>query len=260
VRVSDNQVRVILPVGYAKTKKRYPVIYLFNGIIGPYDEWVRGSDIGSYSAQFPAIFVDMASGNPPIAGYFSDWQDGSYQWEKWHVHTVMPWIDAHLRTIRGDNAAVAVSEGATGALNYAEHNPGLFRVVASFSGLVDTQWASPVSGYEMTQADPVIKRVWGDQILNADVWAKHNPTVGVAALRGTKLYLACGTGSPSSSTDIHGGQEEENLFGDHSTFLAALAAAGIPHTDHFYLGGEHGWPYFVQDLHWALPLLIHDLA
>jgi S-formylglutathione hydrolase FrmB len=256
VHVTDDRVTVILPIGYTRSHRRYPVIYLFNGVVGPFNEWIVNSDIGRYSARFPAIFVDMAAGDQPNAGYFSDWLDGSYQWESWHVRTVIPWVDAHFRTIKGDRAAIGVSIGGTGALNYQEHHPGLFRTIASFSGLVDTQWAAPASGYELTQADPTIKRVWGDQVFNSPVWAAHNPTASAAKLRGAPLFLACGTGSPSAGTDIHGPQEEFNIFGDHTTFLTALTAAGVTHTDRFYAGGSHAWSYFQQDLHWALPQMM----
>ena len=41
--------------------------------------------------------------------------------------------------------------------------------------------------------------------------------------------------------------------------MTALDTAGIRHSDHFYPGGTHGWPYFIADLHWALPQMMHDL-
>jgi len=260
VKVSDDRVQVILPTGYATSHRRYPVIYLFNGAIGPYNEWVVNTDIGTYSAKFPAIFVDMAAGDKPKTGFFSNWLDGSYQWETWHVHTVIPWVDKHFRTIKGDRAAMGVSIGSTGALDYAEHNPGLFKAIATFSGWVDTQLLTPVSGYDATQTYPTITRAWGDQTLNATTWAQHNPTTDVAALKGTVLYVACGTGSPDpTSNDIHGAQQEANLWSDHFTFMAAVEANGIQHYDRFYEGGEHNWPWFRPDMKWALPQMIKNL-
>jgi diacylglycerol O-acyltransferase / trehalose O-mycolyltransferase len=260
VRITNDQVEVILPVGYSTSHRRYPVIYLFNGAWGPYNEWIVHTDIGTYSARFPAIFVDMDAGDLPRTGFFSDWYDHSYQWETWHIHTVMPWVNRHFRTVKGDNAAIGVSLGGTGALDYAEHNPGLFKAVASLSGWVDTQFLTPASGYDTSQSYPTITRAWGDQTLNADVWAAHNPTADVANLRGTVLYVACGTGSPDpTSADIHGPQQEADLWSSHFTFMSAVEAMGIEHHDRFYAGGAHNWTYFIPDLHWALPQLMHNL-
>jgi diacylglycerol O-acyltransferase/trehalose O-mycolyltransferase len=259
VHVTDDRAEVILPVGYATSHRRYPVIYLFNGAWGPYNEWIEHTDIGTYSAKFPAIFVDMDAGDKPNPGYWSDWLDGKYQWETWHIHTVVPWVDAHFRT-SGIRGAIGVSLGSTGALDYAEHNPGLFKSVASFSGWVDTQFLTPASGYNTTQSYPTVTQAWGDQTLNAGVWAQHNPTAHVADLAGTTLYIACGTGrADPTSTDIHGPQQEADLWSDHATFMSAVIALGIEHHDRFYAGGSHSWSYFIPDLHWALPQMVQDL-
>lgn len=259
VRITDNRVEVILPVGYATSHRRYPVIYLFNGAWGPYNEWIEHTDIGDYAKKFPAIFVEFDAGDKGATGYWSDWLDGSYQWETWHTKTLFPWVDAHFRT-SGVRGAIGVSLGSTGALDYAEHNPGLFRSIATFSGLVDTQFLTPVSGYDAVQQDPGVTRAWGDQTLNANVWAQHNPAVSATGLAGTHVYIACGTGSTNPlDTSIHGGQQEQYLFEDQPTFIAALDAAGVQHTDRFYQGGVHDWPYFIPDLHWAVPQMMQDL-
>ena len=260
VHVTHNRVEVILPVGYATSHRRYPVIYLFNGAYGPYDEWIAQTDIATISARYPVIFVDFDGGNRGKTGFWSDWLDGTYQWETWHVHTLIPWVDAHFRTQRGVRGAMGASLGATGILDYEEHNPGLFRALGSFSGLVDTQFLTPLSGYDAVQQDPNVTRAWGDQTLNADVWAQHNPTVSAAKLAGTHLYLACGTGSPSTDGSIHGPQQEADLWSDHIPFVTALDAARVPHTDRFVSGGEHSWAWISQEMHWALPQIVHDLT
>jgi len=259
VHITNNRIEVILPVGYATSNRRYPVIYLFNGALGPYNEWILHTDIGVQAAKYKAIFVDMDGGDQGATGYWSDWLDGTYQWETWHIKTLIPWVDKHFRTMQHVRGAMGVSLGSTGALDYAEHNPGLFKSIATFSGLVDTQLLTPVSGYDATQQDPNVTRAWGDQTLNADVWAKHNPTVSAANLAGTHIYVTCGTGSPSTDFSLHSSNQEMDLFADQSTFLAALDANGVQHTDNFYPGGEHNWAYFLPSVHWALPQLVADL-
>src|ERR1700682_6640890 len=35
----------VLPVGYAESNKRYPVIYLLHGLFGRYDDWVTRTNL-----------------------------------------------------------------------------------------------------------------------------------------------------------------------------------------------------------------------
>src|SRR5436305_346946 len=96
--------------------------------------------IGRWCLPGPAICVGMeGGGGTSPTGYWSDWLDGTYQWETWHLHTLIPWVDAHFRTMQGVRGAIGAALGSTGELDYAEHSPGLFRSIATFSGLVDTQ-------------------------------------------------------------------------------------------------------------------------
>src|SRR4051794_9346179 len=80
VHVSGDHARVVLPAAYARSKARYPVIYMLNGALGDYREWSRLTDIVSYSASLPAIFVFPDGGVGLDAGWFTDWRDGTWQW------------------------------------------------------------------------------------------------------------------------------------------------------------------------------------
>jgi diacylglycerol O-acyltransferase / trehalose O-mycolyltransferase len=44
------------------------------------------------------------------------------------------------------------------------------------------------------------------------------------------------------------------------SFVRALNKAHIAHTDRFYGPGQHTWPYWQDDLHWALPQIMQALA
>jgi diacylglycerol O-acyltransferase/trehalose O-mycolyltransferase len=263
VAITGDHARVVLPVGYAKSTRRYPVVYMLNGALGDYREWSQLSDVVSYSAGFPAIFVFPDGGAGKDAGWFSDWRDGSWQWETWHIDTVLPYVDSHYRTIPSQRAVVGPSMGANGALVYAARHPGLFKTAVAMSGWFDTQLGTPVTAQVAASdasAPQDMSRVWGDQLLNADVWAAHNPTALAAGLKGTKVFVSAGTGSYVGAAGAHGGQREANLFLCIPTFLGALDQAGVDHDDLVYAGGEHSWEYFTKLTRWAFPLMMDALA
>lgn len=265
VRVSANRARVLLPVGYAKSKARYPVVYMLNGALGDYREWSQLTDIVSYTASLPAIFVFPDGGVGPDAGWFSDWRDGTWQWETWHIGSVLPYIDRHFRTDPARRAVAGASMGANGALSYAGRHPELFRTAAAFSGWDDTQLGTPVTAQVASSdasAPQDMSRVWGDQLLNADVWAQHNPTALAVGLKRVTVFTSQGTGNyAETGTDsAHGGSREANLFLCIPTYLSALERAGVTHHDLIYAGGEHSWPTFALTMRWALPKMLDVLA
>lgn len=252
VHVPSTKVRILLPVGYGSGTTRYPVIYLLNGLGGNYTEWSTQSDISSYSAKFKAIFVMPDGGTNATAGWYSDWYDGSYQFESWQINSVVPWVNKHYRTAAGKNAVVGLSMGGFGALAYAGRHPGLFHVAASFSGLVDNQHLSAASGLQ----SPNMKPAWGDPVVNANNWAAHNPTKLASKMRGMKIFLACGSGSVTGNSAE---TEEYYLNQQQPGLVRALDAAGVKHVDDFYAGGAHEWSYWQTDMHWALPQILKAL-
>jgi diacylglycerol O-acyltransferase/trehalose O-mycolyltransferase len=266
VRVSANHARVLLPVGYGSHKSaRYPVVYMLNGALGDYHEWTQLTDITSYSAQLPAIFVFPDGGVGRDAGWFSDWRDGTWQWETWHIQSVLPWIDSHFRTDPSKRAIAGASMGANGALEYAGRHPDLFRTAAAFSGWDDTQLGTPVTAQVAASdasAPQDMSRIWGDQLLNADVWAQHNPTTLAKSMKGVTVFTSAGTGNyADTGTDsAHGGSREANLFLCIPTYLSALQQAGVDHHDLIYAGGTHSWPTFQLTMRWALPKMMDVLA
>jgi S-formylglutathione hydrolase FrmB len=262
LRVPERTVRVLQPADYRASHARFPVLYLLHGAGDEFTSWTDHTDVQDFSASFPLIIVMPDGGHDAEAGFYSDWIDGSRDWETFHTRVLRRYVDRRFRTLAGrrHRAVAGLSMGGFGAMSYAARNPRLFRAAASFSGAVDTLFPDP--------AAPVLRTLnivglgaWGDPATNAAVWHAHNPTDLAAELRDVALFIATGNGQPGGPAgDIDGAplayatEAVVEIMSRH--LVAALDAEGIPHTDDFYGGGYHGWPYWQRELHWLLPQLM----
>ena len=264
--VPDSTVRILLPADYATTRARYPVLYLLHGAGDTYKTWTEQTDVQEFSAQFPLIIVMPDAGHDSEAGWYSDWADGSRQWETFHTHVLVLYVDSHFRTLgRAHRAVAGLSMGGFGAMSYAARHRGLFRAAASFSGAVDTRYVEPVSGIGFNIFHDMFgtpdDRVWGNQVTDEATWRAHNPTDRAADLGGVELFVATGTGTPGGPagddpSNPGGYFIEQVIFQMNLSFGRALDAAGVPSHRDFYLGGYHGWPYWERELHWTLPQIV----
>ena len=264
--VPDSHVRVLLPEGYDPNGPGYPVLYLLHGAGDTYRTWSENTDVIAFSDAYRVIIVMPDGGRNADAGWYSDWVDGSRDWESFHTRTLIHYIDASFNTLGDGHRAVAgLSMGGFGAMHYATRHPGLFAAAASFSGAVDTMYGFPVSGVAFTQLHGTYgtpdDRVWGNQVTDEQTWRANNPTDLAAHLRCTPVFLATGTGTPGGpagdDTGNPGGYALEFfIFQMNVSFQRALIADGVSYQTDPYVGGYHGWPYWQRELHWALPLMM----
>jgi S-formylglutathione hydrolase FrmB len=162
-------------------------------------------------------------------------------------------------------AVAGASMGGLGALDYAARHRGLFRAVASFSGIADTRLSAQES---MRYVDLVRSQgddpthLWGDPRGDAAVWAAHNPYDLAPKLRGTALFVAVGTGQPGPLDPVGTAAStiESSLAAENAALAERLRALKIPAQFDFYGPGTHSWPYWQRDLHQAWPLLQHALG
>jgi diacylglycerol O-acyltransferase / trehalose O-mycolyltransferase len=270
VLVPDSRVRVLLPAGYdADACRHWPVLYLLHGVGDSWQDWSERTDVVEFAQQFPVIVVMPDGGNTPDAGWYSDWRDGSRQWESFHVNVLVPWVDANYRTLGDGHRMIAgFSMGGFGAMSYAARHPGMFKVAAAFSGIVDTMYAYPASGPFFDALHERLgtpdERVWGDQLENEEVWRDHNPTDRAAALKGTDLFLYGGMGAPTGAAGDNPEKPvnyltEHFIYQTNLSFTRALDAAGVTYKADFH-PGYHDWPYFEAGLHWALPQMMPLVA
>jgi S-formylglutathione hydrolase FrmB len=264
--VPDSTVRILLPADYDATRDRYPVLYLLHGAGDTFASWTEQTDVQDFSAQFPLIIVMPDGGHDANAGFYSDWVDGSRQWETFHTRVLKRYIDGQFRTIRsGRHRAVAgLSMGGFGAMSYAARHRHLFRAAASFSGAVDTLYLEPATNV-LFVSGIVQKGVWGDPATDLNIWRAHNPTDLARRLRGVALFVASGDGTmggPAGDDPTNsGGYAIEAVVKQMNlSFANALDTAGVVYSQDFYQGGYHGWPYWQRELHWSLPQMLSIIA
>src|SRR5437763_7468672 len=83
----DNHVNVLLPAHYCDNGRHYPVLYLLHGAGDTYATWADPAhgDAVNIAGGYPVIVVMPDAGHAP-PGWYSDWVDGSYQWESFHIN------------------------------------------------------------------------------------------------------------------------------------------------------------------------------
>ncbi|GAA2961205.1 alpha/beta hydrolase [Kitasatospora cinereorecta] len=258
-------VRVILPRSWDRRKHtRFPVLYMLHGGNDTYRSWTRETDVEQLAARSDVLIVMPDGGR---AGYYSDWFAGPPRWETFHTTELIRLIERHYRT-SSSRAVMGLSMGGFGALNYAAHNPGMFRYVAAMSSYVDLNDPAVrlVLGLGSERDGIAIDQVWGDPVKNADVWQAHNPAAMPRAFRGTTVHLSCGSGRPGPLDKDHpldvvlvGALGETVLPESIRRFAASLHSAGVRTTTHLYEPGTHSWPYWERELHAIWPAVMASL-
>ncbi len=242
-------VRVLLPRGYARSERRYPVLYLLHGGFDDYRSWTRMGDAAALTAGLPLIVVMPDTG--PLGGYV-DWWHGE-PWETFHITRLVPWVDRSYRTVarRGGRALAGLSMGGFGALGYAARHPDRFAAAAGFSAAVDS-------------TEPAIQALtppgtYGPFATQEIRWRGRNPVDLAANLRGLRLTMRTGNGSPGGP--FGGGDGVEYVVHKASAALhGRLVALGIPHVWDDYGPGGHLWPYWRRSLRRTLPWLMKGFA
>lgn len=85
---------VLLPTGYARSSRRYPVLYLLHGGTDGVNHFLANTDLRKATKALPRkqqyIVVTPYGG---YAGFYRDWVDGSHRFQSKHIERVIPTID-----------------------------------------------------------------------------------------------------------------------------------------------------------------------
>jgi S-formylglutathione hydrolase FrmB len=134
----DVKTCVILPDGYAKSGKTYPVLYLLHGYSGNYASWVNDFPVTKELAdQYRMIIVSPDGGFS--SWYFDSPVDSSLRYETFVTKELTERIDHDFNTLKSPagRAISGLSMGGHGALYLAFRHADIYGAAASMSGGVD---------------------------------------------------------------------------------------------------------------------------
>ncbi|MFH6968683.1 alpha/beta hydrolase [Flavobacterium sp. FlaQc-28] len=129
---------VIVPDGYKKSKKKFPVVYLLHGYSGNYATWVKSfKDVGKQVDQYGFIAIGV-DGNYS-SWYFDSPIDPAFKYETYVINELVPFIDKKYKTVatREARAITGLSMGGHGALYLSFKHQDVFGAAGSMSGGVD---------------------------------------------------------------------------------------------------------------------------
>lgn len=261
--------RVLTPGGYdTHPGKRYPVLYLLHGCcdfdVDGAQAWTTHGEAEALTRPYGVIVVMPAAGKD---GFYSDWYNGGAggapAYETYHVGELVPWVDAHFRTVAGrtGRALTGLSMGGFGAMSYAARHPDMFVAAAAFSGALDVtdpEFGNIDAANSVDGGAPF--SVWGDPVTQRIRRRGANPNDLAANLQGLNLTVRTGNGLPGGP---HGGGPDPVEVAVHQeslTFEGTLKTLGYPHVFVDYGPGAHTWPYWTDDLRLTLPTIMRTFA
>lgn len=193
-----------------------PTVYLLNGAGGSEQDadWVAQAFKEMFDTYGRAgvnvvvpmegafsYYVDWAAA-PPVTNPF---YKGKQMWSTFLAHELPQAVEPYMGA--DDRRAVAgLSMAATSVLLLAEHNPGFYDAVGSFSGCAATSTPIPWQFVDLTvsrgapgKMDP--RYIFGE--MGSDYNRYNDALVNAAKLKGTALYISTGTGL-AGETDMAG--------------------------------------------------------
>jgi diacylglycerol O-acyltransferase / trehalose O-mycolyltransferase len=258
-------VAVVLPRGYDRSERRYPVVYLMHGAQGDEDSWIEYGGLMPDSARRPAdeqaIVVMPRMG--VVTGLAVDWVDGHRQDATFVGRTLVRWVDRTWRTKadRTHRAIAGYSGGGLSAAHLAERFSGVFGQLGVLSGAVHLrQPGGQASAYAAFEAEKVCAGddvlaagPLGDPVSHADAWTAVDPLAGAVRLRSTMVWLSSGNGVPCTPEDAANlvyptAATEPEMRRHADAFSAALTAADVEHVDERRSCGLHWWTRWRPDL------------
>src|SRR5438128_1024864 len=268
--------RILLPSNYyAKPTQRFPVFYLLHGTSGGASDWTEKGSAEQTTEGVPMIVVmpDIAL-NDDGGGWCTNWPDGEYSWETFHIQQLIPWVDANLHTVaaRKGRAIAGLSQGGFCSTSYAARHPDLFSTVLGYSGAPDIAYdledeVGSTVIINLTEAllDGVPPNsMFGDRATNEINWATHDPATLANNLRGMNILMYWGDGEPGplDPTPAEAGAIaiEALVNEDNIDFRSRLQSLQIPAFYNDYGPGTHSWPYWTRDLQESIGPIAEDFA
>lgn len=239
----------LLPVGYADSNQRYPVLYLLHGLFGRYDDWVTRTNLAEYAANYDVIIITPE-------GHDSWYTDSASvptdKYESYFVRELVSDVDGRFRTIKDRRARgiAGLSMGGYGAFKYGLKHPDQFSFVGSLSGAFDpTTRSDDHPGFAWDILRPSINAVFGPrsgQTRKANDLHQIARGLGASQIASLPyLYFDCGL--------------EDSFLATNRELADILLAKKVPH-QYRQLPGGHNWAYWDQQVREVLRLYAQLMA
>jgi hypothetical protein len=198
---------VYTPPGYDDSDTRYPTVYVLQGYTGHVSMWANRTP---FRQPFPetadAVF---ASGEAPgcVLVYVDAWtayggsqfvdSPGTGRYHSYLCQEVLPWVDAHYRTIpdRESRAVTGKSSGGFGAMITPMLRPDLFGALATHAG---------DNLYELSYAGEFAEAVRALRHHDHDIqrwWAEFRSRTAFTSPDDNKLIMVLGLAACYSARD-----------------------------------------------------------
>ncbi|WP_216216043.1 alpha/beta hydrolase [Amycolatopsis aidingensis] len=230
------------PGGYAG----YPVLYLLHGSSDDHHSLVRHTEIARLAENGNMLVAIPEAGR---LGFYTDWRVPDRlgtvpRWETFHLGELLPLLEREYGASEVRMAA-GLSMGGYGALRYGMRHPGMFRAVASLSGLMHLtrRGMAALLGLLSVREGMRPGLIWGPRRRCPEAWAANDPLVRADALRQTPVYLAAGDGSRRPGDQFVAGMGLVERYSRAMTedLAERLCALGTEVTTR-YTTGIHFWP------------------
>lgn len=291
----DIPLSVITPDG--SFDESLPTIYMLNGAGGAEQgmDWITATTYSDLEPEENIIeFYKDKNVNVviPQAGafsYYTDWvespQSGYLTQEKilWETFLTKELPDVLEAEINGNGkrAIAGMSMSATSALVLAEHNPGFYNAVGSFSGCAATSRPFPnmFANLTVNRGGGNTTQMWGPQGGEYNVY--NDGLVNANNLRESEVYVSANSGLPgmtdmgsskiesqglsaaaqgSSTLIIEGGIIEAAANSCTHDLKAKMDSQGIDADWNFRPTGTHSWPGWRKDLSESWPTFARGLG
>jgi diacylglycerol O-acyltransferase/trehalose O-mycolyltransferase len=258
-------VRIVVPTGWTPGATRtWPMALILHGGNDDYTSWTRSTNILDLATTEQLIMVFPSGGSTGTYTNYKNPLDGKpYQWETFHLTELAQILDRafHTGTTR---AIMGLSAGGYGSIIYAEHHPGYFQYVSSWSGLYSTQRPDMTSYLLWSSGDDNPFARFGIPGWDVDTWNHQDPVYEAAGLKGSTVYVSAGlTGLPSAQDQITWTPAQFAEFFAGSTaqdFQKKLESIGVPATFDLYTYGEHAWASWQVELSRTWPTMMKTLG
>lgn len=283
-------VAIIPATGPDKTTRvaNAPTLYMLNGAGGSEQDadWIYRGGADEY---FPGQGVNIVVPMEGAFSYYVDWLTdgetlnarspyfkGAQKWTTFLGRELREPVENYLGADKSKRGVVGMSMSATSSLLLAEHYPGEYQAVGSFSGCAATSTPIPWAFTSLTINRSASS---GETITPAHAWGPmgspynryNDALVNAEKLEGSALYISNASGlaamhdmygyrvgqrgqsparaiSGSMTTTVEGGVIEAATNACTHDLRAKLNGLNIPAHFEFRNAGTHSWPVWEDDM------------